>query len=163
MYKCEIVVSFDDRRLQEDEPDIDPQRGLSSKVRTLKALWTSVARRVPDAEGWWEWGWEWVWGCGELLTMPSLSVLIPWSRIFSRALSSAPETSPLGGPSRRSRSKDMLSAAKERLLRADRLLAAIALWGGGGVGASLLALALVRGVMASFGVEGSAVRCCACC
>lgn len=74
------------------------------------------------------------------LTMPSPSLLIPWSKILSLALSRAPQTSPFGGPSRSSLSRDMASAANDLLLRADRLLAAIA-FSGLTIAASLLARA----------------------
>lgn len=53
------------------------------------------------------------------LTMPSLSLLMPWSKTLSRALSNAPCTSPSGGPSRINRSKDIASAALEVLFNAD--------------------------------------------
>jgi hypothetical protein len=39
------------------------------------------------------------------LTIPSLSLLIPWSKILSRVLSKAPAKSPSGGPSRTNLSK----------------------------------------------------------
>ncbi len=85
-------------------------------------------------------------GAGCLLTMPSPSDLMPWSRILRRVLSRAPSTSPSGGPSRSSLSRDMASAARERLLKAERLVAVAAVmaavlnWAALGMGgASLLA------------------------
>jgi hypothetical protein len=85
--------------------------------------------RVSDGGIRWELRRELRWlpgraGC--LLTMPSLSDLMPWSRILRRVLSRAPSTSPSGGPSRISLSRDMASAARDRLLKAERLVAVAA-------------------------------------
>ena len=72
--------------------------------------------------------------------MPSVSALMPWSKTFRRVLSNAPFTSPSGGPSRMRRSSDMLSAAAEVLLRADRFRwSDMAGWRFPGEAASLLA------------------------
>jgi hypothetical protein len=46
----------------------------------------------------------------EVYTMPSLSLLIPWSKIFSLVASSPPKMSPSGGPSLISRSRESISA-----------------------------------------------------
>lgn len=50
-----------------------------------------------------------------MLTIPSLSLLIPWSSILSLVLSRPPATSPSGGPSFMSLSSGKESAAADLL------------------------------------------------
>lgn len=61
------------------------------------------------------------------LTMPSLSLLMPWSKTLSLALSSADGMSlSSGGPSRRRRSSETASAAADVVLIANRWRTAMA-------------------------------------
>lgn len=71
--------------------------------------------------------------------MPSASLLMPWFKILSLALSNEPVTSPSIGPSRISRSSDMASARWLRVLRRLRLAGVIMLLKGLAIAASLLA------------------------
>jgi hypothetical protein len=56
-------------------------------------------------------------------TMPSVSLLIPWSNIFNLVLSNAPSKSPSGGPSLMSLSRESASARIGLFPAAGRLLA----------------------------------------
>lgn len=123
MDEGEVGIRLEDGRVEQDEPDVDAERGLHVGILS-------------------DWGFPPAAAITEMLTMPSLSARMPWSRILRRVLSRAPSTSPLGGPSRKSLSRDMASAAKDRLLKAEERLAAVMVvncWGLGRGGASLLA------------------------
>jgi hypothetical protein len=90
MDEPEIGVGLEDGRIEEDEPDVDADGGLDRSIRHDQV----ATRKIRDAH-----------------TMPSLSLLIPWSKTFRRALSSAARMSLSGGPSRSRRSSDIVSAA----------------------------------------------------
>jgi hypothetical protein len=64
-----------------------------------------------------------------VLTMPSVSLLIPWSNIFNLTLPNAPTRSPSGGPSLMSRSRESASAAIGLFLETGRLPAELGLGG----------------------------------
>lgn len=76
-----------------------------------------------------------------VFTMPSVSLLIPWSNIFSLVLSNAPSKSPSGGPSLTSLSRESASARIGLFPIAGRLLAEAALLPGVIFVASLFDLA----------------------
>lgn len=98
-----------------------------------------------------------------VLTMPSPSLLMPWSRIFSRALSKASSALESGGPSRINLSRDMASAAIDRLLKVERLPARAGSWWT--TGASLLARPLWGDrLLLTFRLAGeTGLCCCGCC
>lgn len=115
MDEREVVVGREDGGVEEDEPDVYPQGGLVvgegdvSMLNTEGSLYALSSWRNRRDEK------------GAELTMPSLSLLTPSSRILYLVASSAPAKSPSGGPSRISCCIDRLVWASGGFLNPDRL------------------------------------------